>query len=201
MIKQIINKPWLLTNEIRMALNLPISLITLIINKVKITPPFRFYGSPTILRHRKSKIIIGKNFENRNWFNSNPLGISHPTILSTLSSNAEIRIGDHVGISGGSIVSASRIEIGDFTMIGSNCEIIDTDFHALSPQNRRYSKKNITSKPIKIGKNVFIGTNSIILHGVNIGDNSIIGAGSIVRKNIPANCIFVEGKIKKQTKG
>lgn len=42
---------------------------------------------------------------------------------------------------------------------------------------------------VKIGNNVFIGTKSIVLKGVNIGDNVIIGAGSLVNKDIPSNCV------------
>jgi acetyltransferase-like isoleucine patch superfamily enzyme len=44
-------------------------------------------------------------------------------------------------------------------------------------------------KPVKIGNNVFIGTNCIIMPGVTIGDNVVIGAGAIVTKNIPSNCV------------
>ena len=42
---------------------------------------------------------------------------------------------------------------------------------------------------IKVGNNVYIGQNSIILPGVTIGDNVIIGAGSVVTKSIPEGCI------------
>ena len=47
------------------------------------------------------------------------------------------------------------------------------------------------TKPIKIGNNVWIGGNVIVLPGVNIGDNVVIGAGSVVTKDIPANCVAV----------
>jgi len=43
--------------------------------------------------------------------------------------------------------------------------------------------------PIKVGNNVFIGNNSIILPGVTIGDNVVVGAGSIVARDIPSNCV------------
>jgi len=42
---------------------------------------------------------------------------------------------------------------------------------------------------ISIHDNVWIGFNSIILKGVTIGENAIIGAGSVVREDIPANCV------------
>lgn len=42
---------------------------------------------------------------------------------------------------------------------------------------------------VKIGNNVFIGMNTIILKGVNIGSNVIIGAGSVVTKDIPDNVV------------
>jgi len=44
-------------------------------------------------------------------------------------------------------------------------------------------------KPITIGNDVFIGYRTIILPGVRIGDNVVIGAGSVVTKNIPNNCV------------
>lgn len=42
-----------------------------------------------------------------------------------------------------------------------------------------------------VGKRCFIGANAIIMAGVNIGDEVIVGAGSIVTKNVPSNCIVV----------
>lgn len=42
---------------------------------------------------------------------------------------------------------------------------------------------------IKIGNNVFIGLNTIILPNVEIGDNVVIGAGSIVTRDIPTNTV------------
>lgn len=44
--------------------------------------------------------------------------------------------------------------------------------------------------PIKVGNNVFIGINTIILPGVTIGDNVVIGAGAVVTRDIPANGVY-----------
>lgn len=52
-------------------------------------------------------------------------------------------------------------------------------------KNKPFDKFGI----IKIGDNVFIGINSIILPGVSIGSNVIIGAGAVVTKNVEDNCV------------
>ena len=42
---------------------------------------------------------------------------------------------------------------------------------------------------VKIGNNVFLGANAVVLPGVTIGDNCIIGANSVIARNIPANMV------------
>ena len=78
------------------------------------------------------------------------------------------------------------IEIGDGSLIGHNTTIatLNHDFNPLKRQN-------LTPSPVKIGKNVWIGSDCTILPGVEIGDGAIIGAGSVVTKSIPANTIAV----------
>jgi acetyltransferase-like isoleucine patch superfamily enzyme len=44
--------------------------------------------------------------------------------------------------------------------------------------------------PIRVGNNVFIGINSIIMPGVTIGNNCIIAAGSVVTRDVPDDTIF-----------
>lgn len=45
--------------------------------------------------------------------------------------------------------------------------------------------------PIKVGNNVWIGGNVVVLPGVTIGDNAVIGAGSVVTKDIPPGIVAV----------
>ncbi|MCR2897641.1 acyltransferase, partial [Escherichia coli] len=52
-----------------------------------------------------------------------------------------------------------------------------------------------TSKPIIIGNNVWIGSSSVILNGVEIGNNSVISAGSVIRSSIPENSIYKDGRV------
>ena len=86
-----------------------------------------------------------------------------------------------MGISGSTIYARERIEIGDYCVIGANCKIFDNDFHSLDPEERRRDiYDNLVTRPVVIGKNVFVGCNSIILKGTRIGDNCVVGAGSVV---------------------
>jgi acetyltransferase-like isoleucine patch superfamily enzyme len=110
-------------------------------------------------------------------------------VLRTFSHNAKIVIGDDVGISGGTICAAEEVTIGEGTLLGANVTIVDTDFHPIASLNRRYDNHDVATAPVTIGRNVFLGTNSMVLKGVTIGDNSVVGAGSVVTKNIPDSVI------------
>jgi acetyltransferase-like isoleucine patch superfamily enzyme len=61
---------------------------------------------------------------------------------------------------------------------------------ALAPYYKeRPPRPAIRTAPVKIGDNVWIGMNAVILKGVNIGDNAVIAAGSVVSKSVAANTI------------
>lgn len=56
---------------------------------------------------------------------------------------------------------------------------------------RQYVNDLEITKPIKVGNDVYIGNNVIILPGITIGNNVIIGAGAVVSKDIPDNSLAV----------
>ena len=76
------------------------------------------------------------------------------------------------------------IHIGSETYVAAGARILSHDY----------------SRAIKmdtvIGKKCFIGTNAIIMAGVNIGDQVIVGAGSVVTKEVPSNCIVAGNPAK-----
>ena len=85
-----------------------------------------------------------------------------------------------------SVVDDGDIYIGDRTMIGPNVTLCTTG-HPADPEYREMAAHY--SLPIHIGRNVWIGSNAVVLPGVTIGDNAVIGAGSVVTKDIPANVV------------
>lgn len=80
------------------------------------------------------------------------------------------------------------IEMGDNVVIAKGVELVTHDMtyslfnNDITLTNKPYS---YYTKGIKIGNNVMIGINSIILPGVTIGNNVVIGGGSVVTKNVP----------------
>lgn len=85
------------------------------------------------------------------------------------------------------ISEGEGIEIGRDTLIGTACEIVDSDFHDINPSTRRggVAKKG----RVVIGENVFLGSNVKIMKGVTIGNNSVIANGAVVIKSIPENVV------------
>ena len=150
---------------------------------------WKIYGIPIVQRHRGSCIKIGRGLYLRSFASSNPLGPNRPVIITTRSNNAKIRIGDDVGLTGGTICAEECIEIGNRVLIGANCILVDTDFHPVDLSARRATPQKGQVAPIIIEDNVFIGMNSLILKGVHIGNGSVIGAGSVVTRDIPAGVV------------
>ena len=81
------------------------------------------------------------------------------------------------------------VAIGDNVKIGACVLITDTDAHPMDYMARRTSNEGTKSAPIVIEDDVWVGAYSIILKGVTIGARSIIGAGSVVTKSIPSDCV------------
>ena len=76
------------------------------------------------------------------------------------------------------------IEIGDDCLIGHQV-VIATLNHDPTPDRR----KSMISAPVRIGRNVWIGSHATILPGVTVGDDAIIAAGAVVTKDVPAGTI------------
>lgn len=110
--------------------------------------------------------------------------------LEARSLSAVIKIGANTFINNNCVIVAdkSSIIIGRDALIGTNVEIMDSDFHSIENGDRKSA--NYNCKGILIGNNVFIGNNVKILKGVEIGNNCVIGNGSVVTKSFPENVII-----------
>lgn len=82
------------------------------------------------------------------------------------------------------------ISMGDNVRLTKGCALITHDGGLYVPRNMGLIDKRADKiKRIKIGNNVNFGNYVIVLPGVTIGDNVIIGAGALVTKDVPDNCV------------
>lgn len=153
-----------------------------------------FNGFPVIRRAPRSKICINDGCKLNSSKRSVIIGLKNRCTFATINDISEIHIGKNSGLTGITIVSGSRISIGENVLIGAYCTIIDSDFHNANPSRR--SSYKFESKPVTIEDNVFIGMNCTILKGVTIGKNSVIAANSVVISSIPPNSLAMGNPCK-----
>lgn len=146
---------------------------------------------------QRGKIVVGDDFTFTSGDGINPIFRNLRGCIHTATPSSIIIIGNHVGMSAPCIWVKTKLTIGNHVNIGGNCTIMDTDVHQLDYLVRRGEKKAnpgdsstiVQSAPVTIEDDVWIGANCQILKGVTIGARSVIGAGSVVTKSIPTDCI------------
>lgn len=84
-----------------------------------------------------------------------------------------------------------NIHIGDNSAIAYNVSFL-TSANPNYPYNRLSELYKPLHAPITIGRDCWVGANSIILPGITIGDNVVVAAGSVVTRNVPSN-VMVAG--------
>jgi acetyltransferase-like isoleucine patch superfamily enzyme len=88
--------------------------------------------------------------------------------------------------SGGCYVQGiNKVYIGDHTIFAPGVKIISANH-----DKKDYHSHDKSISSVRIGKNCWLGANSVILPGVELGDNVIVGAGAVVTKSFPENVIL-----------
>lgn len=109
------------------------------------------------------------------------------------------------------------VVIGEHTRIGLHCTVIGPVTigshvnlaqgivttalnHNFEDTSLRIDEQGVSTKPVVIGDDVWIGANAVILPGVTIGNHVVVAAGAVVTKDVPDNCIVagVPAKILKK---
>jgi acetyltransferase-like isoleucine patch superfamily enzyme len=88
------------------------------------------------------------------------------------------------------VAAVDLIEIGADCLIAEMVSIRDHN-HCFDRLDVPVRLQGMTSAPIRIGRNVWIGGKATITKGVSIGDNAVIGANAVVTHDVPANAIAV----------
>lgn len=109
----------------------------------------------------------------------------------TIQGSGKLIIGKRTFIGHNSVIGVNeRIVIGDDVMIAQSVSIRDTD-HCFDSISIPMNKQGITTDPIIVNDDVWIGHGAVITKGVTIGKGAIIGANAVVTKDIPKYGIAV----------
>lgn len=152
----------------------------------------RIVGSPVRLQPIQAagfgKISIGDDVKIGVF--PSPFFYSTYAYIEARNPSASISIGAGTWINNNfcAIAEHTSITIGANCFIGTNVQILDSDFHGMRLEERHISKPE-WAKPVVVGDNVFIGSDVKILKGVSIGSCAVIGSGSLVIEDIPAAVI------------
>ncbi len=82
------------------------------------------------------------------------------------------------------------VEIGEETLGSMHVAILSSN-HAIPPIGKLIRSAADQLLPTKIGRDVWIGANAVILGGVTIGDGAVVAAGAVVTKDVEAGAIVV----------
>jgi acetyltransferase-like isoleucine patch superfamily enzyme len=98
---------------------------------------------------------------------------------------SHVRIGNNVTINSFvHIWGTGGVEIGDDSLIAAHTVITSQSHSASALADGKLYRETLDLAPVKIGRNVWIGSNVTILPGIEIGDNAVIAAGAVVARSV-----------------
>src|SRR5262249_538824 len=100
-------------------------------------------------------------------------------------------------VHGARIICDAEITIGDHALISWNVVLMDTYRVPNNRGERRRLLERLTglwprpldgaaaARPVRVGRNVWIGFHACVRPGVTIGDGAVVGARSVVAQDVP----------------
>ena len=114
----------------------------------------------------------------------------YPDIYLETREHGRICLGDGVVLSRGvHLVAYSGIELGEGTMIGEYASVRDANH--VRDAGLPLRDAGHQAKPIRIGRQVWIGRGAVVLAGVTIGDRAVVGANAVVTHDVAAGEVVV----------
>jgi acetyltransferase-like isoleucine patch superfamily enzyme len=138
----------------------------------------------------------------KHFFSKLPIGLRIGNFVTLYRSSlateekAYLEIGEYSYLSNASVVCSEKIIIGKRVFIAGGVTIADSDFHpvgpaarvadtiALSPVGNHKHRPPVTSLPVIIEDDVWIGYNATVLKGVRVGAGAVISPGAMVIKDV-----------------
>lgn len=161
----------------------------------------------SLIKFSVMKIIYGKYFK---YYYVERIS---PNVVVDIGRRSHMHLGKRVRIHSGTrltVADQGRLQLGDDCRINNNCRVAcrynikiddgvefgpgvlvydhDHDFRIVGGIKENEFKKS----EVYIGKNCWIGANTIILRGTRLGENCVVAAGSVIKGEYPANSLIVQ---------
>src|SRR5690606_7015162 len=100
-----------------------------------------------------------------------------------------IRIADGAFVNFGCVIlDVVEVTVGQGAQIGPNVQILAADH----PRETKVRAAGLEfGRPVRIGRNAWVGGGAVLLPGVTVGDDAIVGAGAVVTRDVPAGVTAV----------
>ena len=110
----------------------------------------------------------------------------------------DVIIGDHTRVGLHNTI-IGPVTIGHHVNLAQGITVTALN-HNFSDTGKRIDEQGITTAPVVIEDDIWIGANAVILPGVKIGNHSVVAAGAVVTKDVPPHTLVagVPAKVIKQ---
>ena len=110
----------------------------------------------------------------------------------------DVIIGDHTRVGLHNTI-IGPVTIGSHVNLAQGITVTALN-HNFEESSKRIDEQGVTTKPVIIGNDIWIGANAVLLPGVSIGDHSVVAAGAVVTKDVPPHSLVagVPAKIIKK---
>jgi len=110
----------------------------------------------------------------------------------------DVVIGDHTRVGLHNTV-IGPVTIGSHVNLAQGITVTALN-HNFAEKDIRIDEQGVSTNPVNIGNDIWIGANAVILPGVTIGDHAVVAAGAVVTKDVPPHTLVagVPAKIIKE---
>ena len=99
----------------------------------------------------------------------------------------DVIIGDHTRVGLHNTV-IGPVKIGSHVNLAQGITVTALN-HNFTEKKLRIDEQGVSTTPVTIGDDIWIGANAVILPGVTIGNHSVVAAGAVVTKDVPPHTL------------